>query len=456
MEIPYTVTARPDTGLFNAKVGIWLFLASEVMLFGGLFSGYVFLRLGADYPWPEHELDIWPGFINTFILIASSVSVVFAWAALKLRNYKQYVVFMSLTVLCALGFTCIKSYEYYHKFTHQAVVLKDGTKLSGHLKEANAIVFEVKEMTFRTEGKGAGDALTVLSLLPAGAKLFEEGTGKEFSAAYVAEVVEGNKKAEELRKDMARLSGALNRANEAKDKARIAALEPALSKAAAALEDHPSKGLLKFKAVTPVKLSVPPDQLQNRAWKPEALVLRDGTTLGGTMISGESQITMEVDKIDFRGLSPDPKQYDQDSMYARIEASAAGKIPALAGVWKEHREEKDKEIAAGKVVRPNKHYVMNLHEGKHPEVTIPREQVARESTYTPRLNTFYAIYFTLTGLHALHVIGGAIVLGYFLFFGKKLYDRDPEHLANRVEVGGLFWHFVDLVWIFLFPLLYLL
>ena len=47
MDIPYTVTARPDTGLWNAKVGIWLFLASEVMLFGGLFSSYIFLRLGA-------------------------------------------------------------------------------------------------------------------------------------------------------------------------------------------------------------------------------------------------------------------------------------------------------------------------------------------------------------------------------------------------------------------------
>jgi hypothetical protein len=50
MDIPYTVTARPDTGLYNAKVGIWLFLASEVMLFGGLFSAYIFLRVGADYP----------------------------------------------------------------------------------------------------------------------------------------------------------------------------------------------------------------------------------------------------------------------------------------------------------------------------------------------------------------------------------------------------------------------
>ena len=47
MEIPYTVKPRPDTGLYNAKVGIWLFLASEVMLFGALFSSYILLRVGA-------------------------------------------------------------------------------------------------------------------------------------------------------------------------------------------------------------------------------------------------------------------------------------------------------------------------------------------------------------------------------------------------------------------------
>ena len=53
MEIPYTTEARPDTGLYNAKVGIWLFLASEVMLFGALFSTYILLRVGA----PE---NLWP------------------------------------------------------------------------------------------------------------------------------------------------------------------------------------------------------------------------------------------------------------------------------------------------------------------------------------------------------------------------------------------------------------
>ena len=47
MEIPYTVENRPDTGIYNAKIGVWLFLASEVMLFGGLFSAYILLRVGA-------------------------------------------------------------------------------------------------------------------------------------------------------------------------------------------------------------------------------------------------------------------------------------------------------------------------------------------------------------------------------------------------------------------------
>ena len=47
MEIPYSVEDREDTGLINSKLGIWIFLASEIMLFGGLFSAYIFLRLAA-------------------------------------------------------------------------------------------------------------------------------------------------------------------------------------------------------------------------------------------------------------------------------------------------------------------------------------------------------------------------------------------------------------------------
>jgi cytochrome c oxidase subunit 3 len=77
--------------------------------------------------------------------------------------------------------------------------------------------------------------------------------------------------------------------------------------------------------------------------------------------------------------------------------------------------------------------------------------------FVPTHSTYFATYFTITWLHGLHVLGGVIVFIYFFLpFGSRLYRQNPEHLANRVEVAGLFWHFVDLVWIFVFPLFYLL
>src|SRR4051794_36602148 len=133
MEIPYTVKARPDTGLWNAKIGIWLFLASEVMLFGGLFSAYIFLRLAPEGPWPVQVLTVGWGFLNTLILILSSVTVLQAWVSLKLRKYNAYLVWMGLTIACALSFLVIKSVEYYDKFHHYGVRLTDGSVMEGHL-----------------------------------------------------------------------------------------------------------------------------------------------------------------------------------------------------------------------------------------------------------------------------------------------------------------------------------
>jgi len=74
----------------------------------------------------------------------------------------------------------------------------------------------------------------------------------------------------------------------------------------------------------------------------------------------------------------------------------------------------------------------------------------------PSHSNFLAIYFTLTGLHMLHVAGGMCVNAYLWGPGSKLWKTNPEWFINRVENSGLFWHFVDLVWIFLFPTLYLL
>ncbi|MCG3127901.1 MAG: Cytochrome bo(3) ubiquinol oxidase subunit 3 [Phycisphaerae bacterium] len=79
-----------------------------------------------------------------------------------------------------------------------------------------------------------------------------------------------------------------------------------------------------------------------------------------------------------------------------------------------------------------------------------------QAGHTPGHDNFYGTYFVLTGLHGLHVVGGMIVIGYFLWPGAHLWHENPEHYTNRIECTGLYWHFVDLVWIFLFPTLYLL
>src|SRR5438445_10466228 len=103
MEIPYTVSTRPDTGLWNAKIGIWLFLASEVMLFGALFSAYIFLRIdAAPGTWPHGLLNVPVGTMNTAILILSSVTVVLAWAGVKMRRYGAYLWFMRAEIACVV------------------------------------------------------------------------------------------------------------------------------------------------------------------------------------------------------------------------------------------------------------------------------------------------------------------------------------------------------------------
>src|SRR5713101_9325689 len=106
MNIPYTVEARPDTGLHNGKLGIWLFLASEVMLFGALFSSYILLRVGAP-EWPHGELSVPLGAVNTVILISSSVTMVMAWASLKMGNWAPHRLYLggtfALAALCLVN-----------------------------------------------------------------------------------------------------------------------------------------------------------------------------------------------------------------------------------------------------------------------------------------------------------------------------------------------------------------
>jgi len=291
MEIPYTVTARPDTGLWNAKVGIWLFLASEVMLFGGLFSAYIFLRLDAQPGhWPHGLLNVPVGTFNTAILIISSVTVVLAWAALKMRQFTRYKIYMGITIFCGVVFLIVKlGYEWPQKYHHFGAYIKAGSL-----------------------------------------EKYEKYLGnKHLLAEGLPPRVE--------------ITGHLHN-DEALHDPRIKEYEVALDP----IYTDPTNPAMD----RPHFLYVPP-----------------------------------TDKI---------------------------------GV-------------------------------------IEKADVERATMFLPAHSTYFASYFTITGLHGLHVLAGVLVFTYFwLPAGSKMYRQNPEHLANRVEVAGLFWHFVDLVWIFVLPLFYLL
>jgi heme/copper-type cytochrome/quinol oxidase subunit 3 len=448
MEIPYTVHPRPDTGLFNAKIGIWLFLASEVMLFGGLFSAYIFLRLGADYPWPVHDLDVTLGFWNTIVLIASSVTVVMAWACLKLRKFGWYRINMAITVLCAGIFMFNKSLEYGAKFKHYAVKLTDGTILTGHLPAGYQVKFgEATELSLGIPvKKSAVTADPVDHVLP-----YIEGTAPKFKTEDGKEITLDKTTFAELR-------------------------SAAIAKAKA---DKKDSATVKLTATAPFKVAAKPSEIFG--YTDTTITFRDGTTATGKLI--DDKMTLEVDGIDARGVAQPEKSLAFDHRYlanwqkafvanrehhisefehkfpTRDKARSAT-LQKESLYFKLHSATPPAEGAAhGDKHGAEAHAPADSHghgEAHHPTVILEKKDITFFSNFTPKLNTYYAIYFTLTGLHGAHVVAGALVLAYFLVFDNKRLKKDPEHLANRVEVGGLFWHFVDLVWIFLFPLLYLL
>jgi heme/copper-type cytochrome/quinol oxidase subunit 3 len=115
MAIPSTVDTRADTGLSNSQLGIWLFLASETMLFGALFSSYVLLRTGA-VAWPSgsHRLSVAVGALSTAILLGSGLSMLVARRVTRQGNWSAAR--RALAVTAGLGglFLVVELLEYRH------------------------------------------------------------------------------------------------------------------------------------------------------------------------------------------------------------------------------------------------------------------------------------------------------------------------------------------------------
>jgi cytochrome c oxidase subunit 3 len=85
---------------------------------------------------------------------------------------------------------------------------------------------------------------------------------------------------------------------------------------------------------------------------------------------------------------------------------------------------------------------------------LPGQFYANPDVGATNPHLFFSVYFTMTGLHGIHVIGGMVYLGWVLY--KTLLGTYSSAYYTPVEMGGLYWHLVDLIWIYLFPLLYLI
>jgi heme/copper-type cytochrome/quinol oxidase subunit 3 len=106
------------TGIPSGKLGMWLFLASEVMFFTGLIGAYVVLRSAPGWPGPEGYLSVPIGTVNTLLLIGSSVTIVLSLAASQRQAMGLTRWWLLATILLGSSFLVIKGFEYSAKFSH--------------------------------------------------------------------------------------------------------------------------------------------------------------------------------------------------------------------------------------------------------------------------------------------------------------------------------------------------
>jgi heme/copper-type cytochrome/quinol oxidase subunit 3 len=135
MEPP--AAAEQGAGVYNEKLGMWIFLGSEVMFFTALIGSYIILRFGAQGPWaaPGVVLNVPVTAFNTFLLICSSVSMVKAYAAVVDGDQAKFKMWLLLTIIAGASFVGVQGYEYTH-------LIQDGFLPSG-IREGSELAEKV-------------------------------------------------------------------------------------------------------------------------------------------------------------------------------------------------------------------------------------------------------------------------------------------------------------------------
>jgi len=368
-----------------AKLGIWLFLATEVLLFGGLFCGYAVFR--ANHPdlfkWGEQFLDERYGALNTAVLLISSLTMAMAITYVQKEKKNSAMVCLGFTFICAGMFMVIKSIEYQHKFHehllggmafYQTSDHGDGSEAGEHAAIAHGVAdtgMALWSASCRSCHGASGEGVP--------------GQGMPLNpSVYVQNHTDSE------------LVDFINSGRTADAPDSVLQL------------DMPPRGgnpMLDEQGVHDIVAYM-------RTWKHEP-----------STVVAEHEVTQPV--------TPEPAP-EQGSIIENLPASTV-QFAAIAptGLAPHSASESQRMAVVKHKVAP---------------------QLAEDKPANAHL--FFGLYFLMTGLHGIHVLVGMVVL-IWLMWRLRRGDFTKRYYA-AVECGGLYWHIVDVIWIFLFPLWYLI
>lgn len=351
-------------------LGMWLFLGTELLMFGGLFCVYAALRSNHPeiFQFGAHHLDRTFGVLNTTVLIFSSLTMALAVRAAQTNQKRQLVLFLSLTLICGVDFLAVKYIEYSKKF-EEGLLWGRGFYQGEHALGGEAAAVAV--------GPGNVDK---------GRQQFESTC-----AACHGRQAEG----------MKNLGPAL------RENAFIQSLD----------DPH----LLAF-----VKTGREADDPLNKT----GIVM---PAKGGNPLLGDQDLMDIVAHLrTLQSTTPGAGEPAKQAAPAMVATQDVGDeifrsvIPLAAAGPVGLSRSSSRTVSAAPV---NERPPANAH-------------------------LFYAIYFCMTGLHGVHVLVGIFLIAWLR--GRALKGDFGSQYFTPVELIGLYWHVVDVIWIFLFPLFYLI
>ncbi|QDU36443.1 Cytochrome c oxidase subunit 3 [Maioricimonas rarisocia] len=379
-----TPTVKMGLPIPNSKLGMWLFLGTEIMFFTAFIGSYIVLYFGSSgWPTDPHvtHINVLAGGINTFVLICSSYAVVVAHEAMGQRKFNRAWTWLAVTFGLSFVFLGIKAIEYKGKFDHDII--------PGHIAETDAQAIDkvVHEMDTALD-------VWLNDLIPGD----EPPHAKRIALIEEIESEETNPDRKETLKDFQRLDREFN-----------------------SLRD----------SVVDNKLTLP--QVAHRLEDLRHIAYVE-TASGEAMVGVFDDGTLDEHAHD----AEHGEGHESEHSEAHVEAGhdhpqlAEGQVAILT-------DDEWTTMPAEQVTTRYFLYEDVLSSVHHPQPILYG-------------NIFASTYFLMTGFHAIHVVVGIILFGIVLLQGSKLNER----WTDWVENSGLYWHFVDLVWIFLFPLLYII